>query len=122
MNYYRLARVMKIYFTKNLRKQLESMTRQSIRRHKLKVWAVTAFVYCLSFSTCLCRVKGYICLTREYDERPDHPNKHAIDYCKRWLLAGFFQVIVDRSVIQCVQYYSLFIIFIVSRQNKQFVQ
>ena len=82
MNYYRLARVMKIYFTKNLRKQLEQMTKQSIRRHKLKVWAVIGFVYCLSFSTCLCRVKGYSCLTTEYEERPEHPNKQALDYCK----------------------------------------
>ena len=90
MNYYRLARVMKIFFNKNLRKQLEQMTRQSIRSHKFRVWAVTFFVYLVSLSTCLCRVKGYICLAREYEDHPIKPNTKTIDYCKEWLLAGFF--------------------------------
>ena len=70
ISYYRLARVMKIYFSHTLTIQFKLMTRKSLRCHRLKIFFCIGLIYIISISAMSCRIKGDVCIVNEHKENP----------------------------------------------------
>ena len=62
----------------------------TLKSHKRKVTIFFFFMYILSISGCLCKVKAFDCIANEMDQNNIFKQDHAarIDYCQTWLSAG----------------------------------
>ena len=70
ISYYRLARVMKIYFSDTLTTQFKLMTRKSLRCHRLKIKFAIGLIYSISFLSMACKIKGDVCIINEHKLHP----------------------------------------------------
>ena len=67
ISYYKLARVMKIYFSDTLTTQFKLMTRKSLRCHRLKVFLAIGLIYTISLTSMACKIKGDVCIVNEHN-------------------------------------------------------
>ena len=62
VHYYRLARIMHIFFNKDIAKQLKATTKKGVRRNRIALWTFIVVTYSLAIIGLTFRVIGQICI------------------------------------------------------------
>ena len=62
LRYFKLARVMYIFFNSDIMKTLKASTPQAIQRNKRIIWAIEGMIYIITISSTACAIYGDYCI------------------------------------------------------------